>query len=191
MFNQSTWSCFRHPIKQLLLFDEAKPRLANLPYRCWSGFAAIAIVGSCVYGGSISLVLSGWKLGYGALLLTLSAGLSWCIFGPILVIATKTNVFTCAHACLVTMAYGESVLFVGALINLLLSATHGSISLDPVAFNIAWVALSNVIMAGSLSILLAALRVPYWKTGLLWMLVLNLSGLVFFHLFKSMLGGGT
>src|SRR4030095_11333178 len=65
-------------------------------------------------------------------------------FGPTLFLATRMQAFSAAHACLVTMAYGEAILAVGAVLNMLSSATSFQ-PVDPVAFNIAWVAPSTLL----------------------------------------------
>jgi len=143
-----------------------------------------------LYGGSLSLVIKGWEIGASALLLTLSAGLAWCVFGPLLVLFTRKNAFTCAHACLVTMAYGEAILAIGALLNLIFASAHAGAWLDPVVFNICWVGLSNVVMAVALAVQLGSVRVEYGKTLLIWMLALNGSGVLFFLVFKEILPKG-
>jgi len=186
-FDPSLWHCLRHPRRQLAAFDATRPALATVPYLTWCLLTAIAVIGSFIYGASLSLVLPQWRPGAGALWLALSAGLSWCVFGPVLVVAARRSAFTCAHACLVTMAYGEAVLCVGAMLNLLLKAAT---IVPPGPFNLAWVGLSNIVMATALAIQLRAVEVPIWKTLLAWMLVLNGCGAVFFALFQRLLQGG-
>lgn len=167
-----------------------QPRFNDVPIVCWSTLSAIAVGGSCLYGSSLALVMKGWHCWSSALLLTLSAGLAWCIFGPILVMVTKKNAFTCAHASLVTMAYGEMVLAMGALLNILGVSESRFLFPDPASFNIAWVSLSNVTMATALSVQLAGVRVAPWKTLLTWILALNGSGFLFFIILKTVLEKG-
>jgi hypothetical protein len=186
MFDRSVWASLRHPAKQLVAFQGLNPPLDELPFACWITLVAIAVLGSGFYGATLGLVIDGWRLGEGALLLTLSAGLAWCVFGPTLLAATRLPAFCGAHACLVTMAYGEAILAVGAAVNMLSWAT-GLKPADSVAFNIAWVALSNLVMASTLSFQLLAVNIPVWKTLSIWMLALNGSGFLFFLLLKYIL----
>src|SRR5262249_17211092 len=172
MFDRSVWACLRHPAKQLVGFQDLNPRVTELPLACWIILVVIAVLGSCFYGATLGLVVPGWHLGQGALLITGSAGLAWCVFGPTLLLATWLQAFAGIHPCLVTMAYGEAVLAVGAVVNMLLWAA-GCQSLDPSIFNIAWVALSNVVMAAALSVQLRAVKIPVWKTLAIWMCTLN------------------
>lgn len=76
----------RHPCRQLRAFDEMQAERVVVPYRLWAGLTAIAVGGSLVYGASLSLLFRGWRPGRSALWLALSAGGSWCIFGPVLVL---------------------------------------------------------------------------------------------------------
>lgn len=165
------------------------PSFIELPYTTWGALTGIAVGGSAIYGASLSRVFPRWRLTGSALWLALSAGGGWCVFGPALVLMSRRNAFTCAHACLVTMAYGEGVLLTGAGINLLLAGRRGVGRLDPRAFNLAWVGLSNVVMAAALMLQLRAVGVPAWKTLLLWMAVLNGSGALFFWSFRRLLQG--
>jgi hypothetical protein len=187
MSDLSPLKSLRHPLAQLIALDSLQPGCGNVPLFCWSILVFIAVGGSCLYGSSLAFVIEGFQPGPSALLLTLSGGFAWCIFGPILVLVTRRNAIVLAHACLVTMAYGEAVLAVGALLNLSGLPAAGLASMDPSAFNCAWVALSNVVMALALSIQLAALKVPPWKTLLTWTLVLNGSGIGLFLMLSSIL----
>jgi hypothetical protein len=177
--------CLVHPVSQLKQFESRCSRFQDVPVSTWLILTSIAVFGSALYGGSLSLVLPDWQIGSSALVLTLSSGLAWCIFGPILVLMLRKNAYVLAHACLITMAYGEAVLAIGAFLNLLFSL--GFRNLDCGMFNIVWIGLSNVIMASALSVQLGALRVPYWKTLLIWMLTLNGSGYLFFLMFKQII----
>lgn len=188
-FKSSLGRCLRHPREQLAAFDAARPTLANLPYLLWALLTGIAFIGSFIYGASLSLVLPQWRPTTGALWLALSAGLGWCLFGPVLVAVARRSAFTCAHACLITMAYGEMVLVAGAILNLLLYLANFTVVISPGVFNLAWVALSNVVMATMLTVQLNAIGVPYWKTLATWMLVLNGTGALFFWVFQRLLQG--
>lgn len=171
--------------EQIKAFDEtvSSVTLSSLPYMLWGSLTAIAIVGSCIYGASLSLVLPTWKPTDGALWVLLSAGLAWFIFGPTLILVTKKNVFTCAHACMVTMAYGEGVLAVAAFANLII-AFNLPVSFNVSLFNFFMVFISNIVMALVLTLQMQAISVAWWKTLLTWVLALNGSGAVFFWLFR-------
>jgi hypothetical protein len=82
-------------------FAAEPPTLSTLPGPAWAGLVGIAVGGSAVYGASLSLRFPRWRPDNGALWLALSAGLGWCVFGPTLVLVTRRNALTCAHACLV------------------------------------------------------------------------------------------
>jgi hypothetical protein len=179
-----------HPRVQLRALDAASPSLSHLPLLTWLWLILIAVGGSVIYGASLSLVLPQWRPTEGALWMALSAGLSWCVFGPALSLLTCRNAFVLAHACLVTMAYGEAVLVTGAALNALLALTGTKAVLSPAVFNLALVALANAAMAVTLSAQLQAIGVPIGKTLLAWMLILNGSGALFFWLFRRLLQGG-
>jgi hypothetical protein len=122
--------------------------------------------------------------------MALSAGLSWGVFGPVLILLTRRHAFVLAHACLVTMAYGEAVLVSGAGVNALLASTGGPPGLDPAVLNLLIVAMANATMAAALAAQLQAIGVPVWKSVLAWMVVLNGSGALFFWLFRPLVSGG-
>jgi hypothetical protein len=180
-------SALRHPRTQMCRFAAAPPRLSMLPVRTWAGLVGIAVGGSAIYGASLSLRFPRWRPDSGALWLALSAGLGWCVFGPTLVLVTRRNALTCAHACLVTMAYGEAVLVSGAAANLPHACAPPDTQIDPLRFNLATVGCSNVVMAAVLALQLRELGVPARTTLLLWMAALNGSGALFFWLFQKLL----
>ncbi len=180
-------SALRHPRTQMRRFAAAPPTLSTLPVPTWAGLVGIAVGGSAVYGASLSRRFPRWRPTSGALWPALSAGLGWCVFGPTLLLITRRNALTCAHACLVTMAYGEAVLVSGALANLLQAHAPRRNQIDPLRFNLATVGLSNVVMATVLALQLRELGVPARTTLLLWMIALNGSGAFFFQLFQQVL----
>ncbi|NJK81066.1 MAG: hypothetical protein HC914_14690 [Chloroflexaceae bacterium] len=180
-------SALCHPRRQMQHFAAQPPTLATLPLATWAGLVGIAVGGSVIYGASLSLRFPGWRPDSGALWLALSAGLGWCVFGPALVLVTQRNPLACAHACLVTMAYGEAVLLSGAVANLLHPLLNWLYPLDPLHLNLATVSLSNVVMAAALALQLRELGVPATTTLLLWMGALNGSGALFFWLFHRLL----
>jgi len=108
------WSSLRFPRATLRRVADHRRARDPLPYATWGALTGIAVAGSAVYGASLSLVLPRWRPTGGALWLALSAGAGWCVFGPALVVVTRRDPFVLAHACLVTMAYGEGVLVGGA-----------------------------------------------------------------------------
>jgi len=187
MHHPTLSSALRHPRTQMRRFAAEPPTLSTLPVPTWVGLVGIAVGGSAVYGASLSRRFPRWRPTGGALWLALSAGLGWCVFGPTLLLVTRRNALTCAHACLVTMTYGEAVLVSGALANLLQAHAPRRNQVDPLRFNLATVGLSNVVMATVLALQLRELGVPARTTLLLWMVVLNGSGALFFRLFQQML----
>jgi hypothetical protein len=82
------------------------------------------------------------------------------------------------------MAYGEAVLALGAILNWSGITTNGFFGFEPAVFNVVWVGLSNITMALALSLQMKALRIPYWKTLIIWLFVLNGSGLAIFLFLK-------
>lgn len=150
------------------------------------GLTIIAFAGSAIYGASLSFAFPQWRASRGALWIALSAGFAWCLFGPVLIATTGKSIRICIHACLVTMSYGEAVLLISALLNLF------SIPLmDPFLRNTYLIGISNIVMSIVLARQFSELGVPTWKTLTAWMLALNGSGAIFFHLFKKMLEANT
>ncbi|HEX5323448.1 MAG TPA: hypothetical protein VFW40_06660 [Capsulimonadaceae bacterium] len=144
----------------------------------------LAIGGSLLYGASLSLVFPHQAAVGASLWLALSAGLSWCIFLPALVIVAKRPIPACVAICLVTMAVGEAFLVAGALGNLLLAYVP---VVSPITFNCSCVGLANATMAVAMTRQMAVLRVPAWKTLLLWLVVLDGAGALFFYLLRFLL----
>ncbi len=182
--DQSLWSCLRHPRQRLQEFEQVQV----MPYRLWSSLVGIAVGGSGLYGASLSLVQSQWRPAKSGLWLALSAGLSWCLFIPILALLTRRRLRDCFHACLVTMAYGETVLVNGAGLNILLRLFKCRKDLSA-RINFGVVGISNIVMAIMLTQQLRELHIPAWKTLLLWLLCLNGSGILFFSVFQHWLQG--
>ncbi len=158
-----------------------------VPFRKWLILASVAILGSCFYGASLSLVLPSWNLLAATAWLAVSAGLAWGIFIPLLHGITRVPFLTCFDACLTTMAGGEVVLMSGALINVLMRL------LDVIAYaawiNVTIVAISNATMLAFLVRLLWRRRVAPRVTVALWMLILNGSGAVAFAALYPLLHG--
>jgi hypothetical protein len=148
---------------------------------------AVAVGGSCLYGGSLALVRPGWSTGAAAVWLALSAGLAWCVFIPFLWRATRLPLATCFHACLIAMAGGEVVLCSGALVNVLLAARH--VTEHAGGINLAIVGISNVVMLAILAVILLGHGIPVRRTAAWWMVILNGSGALFFAVFFRLLHG--
>lgn len=161
------------------------PRLggwATFPWGQWGALAAIAVGGSLVFGGSLSLVLTNLPLWGAAVWLTFAAGASWCVFGPMLMFVTRRSIPVCVHACLVTMAHGEFILLCGAVINAacwVAGWPDQTAIASATMLNLGIVGVSNVAMAASLAGQLSVVGVAPWKTVALWVLVLNGCGAVF------------
>jgi len=169
---------------------EAGPRdWRRWPWKLWCGLAALAVAGSMLYGASLGLIRPEWSQG-GAALVTLSAGLSWCLLGPALAVVTSRRLETLAHATLVSMAAGEVVLLLMALANVVLSADVVTLAL-PAHHNLAWsanlIALVgvNLLMAGVLAWQLGEVQVAPWKTLATWLVVLDGGGLILFLLLRA------
>jgi hypothetical protein len=162
---RTLWRCLTQPRAQLYAFDGRASVRREVSRRTWIWFGVIAFAGTILYGASIP--------GSSAVQLLGATGLSWCLFGPALVLVTRRRISTCAHACLVTMAYGIGILVVGAGINHLLHP-------GPL-FIAAWIALSNVVMATALVRQLGAIGVRAWRALAAWVVVLDGAGLVFFQ----------
>jgi hypothetical protein len=160
------WRALRQPRMQLYAFEARASLRREIALATWGWLAAISVAGTLLYGATLPRV--------SALRLLAATGLSWCLFGPALVLVTRRRMSTCAHACLVTMAHGIGVLAVGAGINSLLHPGPLLIAL--------WIGLSNAVMAATLVRLLAAVGVRWWKTLAAWIVVLDGGGLALFRL---------
>lgn len=170
-----------HPVQALSNYEHQSGGWWAL----WSKLSLIAIGGSLIYGASIAMVSDGWQLGRGALWLTLSAGLSWIIFMPILAWSLKLRLGAILQACLITMAYGEMVLVGGAMINLIIKYLYYDV--DVLVVNLTIIGISNLVMMTALAKQLKVLNISWQHTIKLWLLVLNGSGAIFFMIFKKLL----
>lgn len=170
----------RAPLLNPLMTLESIQGGSPLPLKMWTGMAAIAVFGSLFYGASMAQQLD-WRAGGAGLWMALSAGLGWCVLGLTLKAITRQPFHLLVQTCLITMAYGEGVLFIGAALNLFVRMTH------PGWVNAGVIGTSNVVMALALASQLRALGVPHWKVLTCWMLALNGSGALFFLLFRHLL----
>ena len=133
-----------------------------------AALAAVAVGGSLFYGVSLTRVLPALRTGGGPFLVAVCAGFAWCVFGPLLIAVTRLPILRCAHICLVSMAYGEAVLCIGAILNLIGAGTAA-----PAAMNIACVLISDVVMAAVFTLQLRMEGVSPKTALLLWILALN------------------
>jgi hypothetical protein len=163
------------------------PLTAGRRFRHWALLIAIAFAGSAFYGASLAYALGETGLSGGAAWLVVAAGLSWCIFAPMLIAVTGRKPLACAYECLVTMAYGEAVLAAGTVVNF---ASHALAAFPAASFNWAWIALSNVVMAWVLMTRFRSAGVPWWKTLAAWIVGLDGAGAVLFWIFRGLLQGG-
>jgi hypothetical protein len=163
---RTLWRALRYPRLSLYAFDAREAVRRDLARGTWGWLVAIAVLGTILYGSALPRNMTLRLLG--------ATALSWCLFGPCLVLLTRKSALSCAHACLVTMTYGIAVLAVGAGLSHLLSPAP--------PFHIAWVALSNAIMATALIRQLEVLEVRPWRTLLAWTVVLDGAGIALFGL---------
>ena len=150
----------------------------------WALLTSVVLIGSAWYGGSVAHAL-GIDFSRGALWLVASTGISWCIFGPLLIAVTRKSAIDCADACLVTMVAGIAVLSIGGMVNV---AAAGVSGFHAAPFNWAVVGVSNVMMAVVLAKRLGRLRVPWPSTIAVWLLGLDGVGAVMFYLFRHLIG---
>ena len=153
----------------------------------WAVLTIAIFAGSAWYGGSVAHALGGIGFGRGSVWLILTTGLSWCVFGPLLVAVTRKGMVTCIDACLVTMAAGVAVLAVGGIVNVL--PGHGG--LPVAAFNWAWVGLSNVVMATVIVRRFTSIGVNWYRTLAVWIFGLDGAGVLMFWLFRHLIERGS
>ena len=150
----------------------------------------VAVGGSMIFGQAAGAVLPSVSMSKGAVLLTLSTGCSWLVFGGLLWGITKKPVLSLAEACLVTMAYGEAVLVSGAVLDwLFIKPNLSHLSAAPI--NAAIILIADCFMATIFACRLKRIGVsPKISLGL-WILGLNGSWAIFlFLLIKLLYGGG-
>jgi len=156
----------------------------NPRFRLWLVCAFVAVAGSLSFGASLGAVLPEARgFWYPAFALTVAAGGGWMLLGAALLIFTRASLTNSVHTCLVAMVCGEAVLVPAAGANFLLAAFTGIAPVAALVFNVALVALSNILMAAVVATRLRRVGVPVARTLALWILVLNASGLVLFRLF--------
>ena len=169
---------FLHPVKAMRDQLHRGAGWAAAPWRLWVALAVIAVVGSLIYGASLALALpaNGWL--YAAIALAASAGAGWVLFGIVLIGMTRRPAPHLAHACLVTMMFGEAVLELGVIANLIFRDGGA-----PLALNIGIVAVSNVVMFAVMAGQLRVLGIRPIFTATLWFGILNPAAIAVFRLF--------
>jgi hypothetical protein len=150
------------------------------PLQVWVPLALLAIGGSILFGASMAPHMN-WSFWGSAGWLTLGAGSGWLLLGPTLRGVTALPWRVLAHACLVTMAYGELVLLSGAAV------FRGWPPAHPMGAHFLLIGLSNVVMGTALVVQLKALGIPRWRTALCWCGVLNGGGALSFYLLRTWL----
>ncbi|MCI0486664.1 MAG: hypothetical protein L0229_08700 [Blastocatellia bacterium] len=88
----------------------------------WTGrflFGMVAIAGTVIYAASFALIEESAKLVPVARAIGIASGVSWPVFGVILLLVTRCRprVLAWADACLITMIAGITVLMLSALSN--------------------------------------------------------------------------
>lgn len=168
-------------------------RSGRIPFGLWSIYVGIALLGTGLFGYSFGLVFteSGTPWGW-AWVITGAAAAGWAVFLPAMVLLSGgiRRSTGAIHACLVTMVYGEAILEVGTILNLL-GYWRDSLAPDhALTANAALVVVSNGAMALAICAQMRVLEVAVWKTLSLWFAALNgVGALVFWTLYRGVLGG--
>ncbi len=173
-----------HPVRKIIVFDQAMDG-THAPFQLWTSLVGIAVGGSAIYGASLHSLFPEWQFSTGALWIVLSAGLSWCLYIPALWLWSSRKFSTCVQASLVTMAYGELVLTLLAILNLII--WRSGMSMNAGYFNVLCIALSNLLMVIVLAKQMSSLGFKPWKTIVLWTAVLDGCGLLLFWIFRQLL----
>jgi len=163
-------------------------RRRAIPLALWSRCVGIAVLGSILFGLSLIKVHPELDPLGSSLWFTLSAGVAWILFGPILWLATGLPWKVLAQACLVTMVYGEMVLITGACFQSVAGVAW--ISAAGVLVTAGWILLSNLVMAAALAAQLSAVGISFKRSLLLWIFGLNGLGAAFFYLLRDLARGG-
>ena len=174
---------FLHPVRSMRAQIARGGGWEESPWKLWGVLAFIAVVGSLIYGATIALVLPAGGWGYAAFALAASAGAGWILFGSVLLGITRNPAPLVAHACMVTMMFGEAVLELGVLANVAMGWLLGTPAGTALAVNIGVVGLANVAMLAVLAAQLRQLHVSPALTAALWFGILNPAGLAAFRLF--------
>ena len=167
-----------HPVRFL---NELKGR-DNNPWGLWVLYGAIAVAGTVLFGFSFGLIYdsdgSPWTWAW---VLTVAAGCGWLLFIPaVLLLTTGKRRLLAFHSCLMTMVYGEAILEIGTIINLLgywwgFMSPHTAL-----LFNSTLVAISNLVMASAICAQLKTIEQPSGRVLALWIALLNAAGAITF-----------
>ena len=177
-----------HPVRFL---GELSTRNKS-PWSLWVLYGGIAVAGTLLFGFSFGLVHTGtgtaWDWSW---VVTLAAGCGWMAFIPVVLLLSAGNNRTLAiHACLMTMVYGEAVLEIGTILNLIGYWMQNVSSHHALIGNISLVAFSNIIMAVAICTQLNALNFSKVRALSLWVVLLNGVGAgVFVILYRGVLNG--
>ena len=172
-----------HPVQGMRRLVGRGRDWSQMPWGLWWLLALIAVAGSAIYGATLTLVLPAGGWWFSAAALTLSATAGWALLFPVLAGVTRRPAPHLAHACLVTTLFGEGVLEIGAIANLTMWWLADPSPAFALAFNIALVAVSNLVMLAVLTAQLRVIRIRPALSAALWFGILNLAGLAAFRIF--------
>lgn len=163
-------------------------RTHSIPWKRWIAYTLIAFGGSAVYGASLSALFPRWDLQSGVLWIIFSSGLGWLVLGTGMIIGfrRKLSILTMTDICMVTMAYGILVLMLASFVNMLalfvLPSSHFMTVL-----NFLMIAASNITMAAVFANRLRRHGVSVLYAVLMWIVLLDGSGAIFFWKLERML----
>lgn len=140
------------------------------------GLAAVAFAGTAFYAGSFQFLGGRESLGTAGVAIGIAAGVSWLIFGALLLLLTagRPSALDWADACLRTMAAGIVVLVLAALFNggVALSNTRPPAALLA-AIHLVLLLIGNLLMCGVFYRNARRLGLSPRKAIAAWMLGLN------------------
>ncbi len=169
-------SALLHPRRALREFEARE----FWPWPVWIPLGLLAVGGSLIFGASMARHLN-WSFWGSAWWLTLGSGSGWFLLGPTLRGVTGLSWRLLAHACMVTMAYGELVLLSGAAVFRIWPPTH------PMEAHLLLIGFSNLVMGTALVFQLKAVGVPRWHTVFCWCGALNGGGALCFYVLRTWL----
>ena len=153
-------------------------------------YGVIAVAGTALFGFSFGLVYTSTGTPWNwSLAITIAAGCGWLVFIPgILLIIAKENRTLAIHACLMTMVFGEAVLEIGTILNLIGYWRENISSEHALVGNCVLVAISNLVMAIAICAQLKAVNLSVRRVIILWTVLLNAVGAgAFFFLYQGVL----
>ncbi len=150
-----------------------------------SVFIIIALIGSLIYGLSIGILLPYLTGAEGAIKFTLASGISFIFVMPILGLVARCSserFLSLIYRCLLTIAFGASIIFVLSLLNAVFILTDIPADLG-MAINIVCLILINLIMGYTFMKL--AVQVGVSKlASLSWFILLDLFGVFLFRILR-------